>query len=308
MGNPNGQILFSPWDNDGQLSLPNTPNGLPNLGSPPNNPVLGRFFRPFTLVNDSNLNLDKLRVAKMFGPHSNDTGPNPDLSGIVNNGSLSVNPGYGIANSARLNSDQVNNLLSPPLFALPFGQQAPGGGAGDTGFLGNIGLVTSYDHDSYAQSRISEVNLYPMLNPAVDANAAQQARDLYSLGLISQDLYAKGAALPWATGIQGRPTLHKPRPGDSNGTIATVPDQPYDYQAAAQNNNPNNQGFYQQEVSAGLFKPSRSGYRDPDGNACWHVHRQNPALRGRPAHSVAGMAEHIGPEQQQPDPYAVSGQ
>jgi hypothetical protein len=147
---------------------------------------------------------------------------------------------------------------------VPFGQQAPGGGA-DTGFLGNIGMVTSYDHDSYATAQINEVNLYPMLNPAVDANAVQQAQDLYSLGLIEQDLYAKGAALPWVLGIQGRPTLHKPRPGDSNGTIATVPDQPYEYQLAAQNNNPTNSGFYQQEVQAGLFQRPAAAIAIPMG-------------------------------------------
>jgi len=151
----------------------------------------------------------------------------------------------------RLGSDQVNNLLSPPLFATPFGQTAASGSS--TGFLGNIGVVSSFDHDSYAQGLLSELNLYPIFNPAVDATAVNTATTLFNAGLLAPDLYAKGGAVPFANGIQGRPTLHKPRVGDGSGTIATVPDQPHDFLSGLANNNPGSQNLYQNLQAAGLF-------------------------------------------------------
>ena len=256
--NAGGTTLYSPWDSDGQFNLSPLAATVPPLG---------RYFLPFTLINDGNVNMVRPRVTKLFGPHGGDPGKTPNLSDVINNASLSINPGFGIANSLRLNSDQVSSLLSPPLFAAPFGQQAPNGA--NPGFLGNIGIVSSFDHDSYAQGLISEVNLYPLANPAVDGGtnlsnptALQNLTDLYNAGLYAPDLYAKGAnvaATKWGVGVQGRPSIHKPRPGDSNGVIATIPDQPHDYQFAVQNNNSGTPNYYASQQNLGLFsRPAMS--------------------------------------------------
>ncbi len=244
----NGQVNYSPWDTDGQLSA-GTATGLPTLGSGTTIPQFGRFFRPFTLVSDSNYNLTNLRMSKLIGAHSPDTGANPNMGLVITNNSLSVNPPSDIARSTRLNSDTVNGLLSPPLLAVSFGQGAPG--------VGNIGIVTSFDHSSYAGSVLSETNLYPLINPAVtgDVNTngspVQQAQDLYTLGLIRAQ---------WNQSTQPYPTLHKPRTGDGTGTVATIPDQPHDYQTSTLNNNQTQNGqpsYYQQLTNVGLFgRPS----------------------------------------------------
>lgn len=245
----NPTILYSPWDNDAQFSAANV-NGLINDGSA-NGLTIGRFFRPFTWVNESNVNFVHPRVAKLVGPHSVDASATPNLGDVINQSSLGINPGYGIANSVRLASDQINNLLTPPLFATPFGQSAPGGGS--VGFLGNIGVVSSFDHDSYAQGILSELNLYPLYNPAIDAAVVQTASELFNAGYLATDLYAKGGNVPFGVNLQGRPTIHKARVGDGSGTIATIPDQPHDFQNALQSNNSTQQGIYANLQTAGLF-------------------------------------------------------
>lgn len=250
MNNQFGQVNYSPWDTDGQLSA-GTAIGLPTLNSGTTIPQFGRFFRPFTLVSDSNYNLTNLRMSKLIGAHYTDPGANPNLAGngqypgVIKNESLSVNPPSDIARSTKLNSDTVNGLLSPPLLAVSFGQGAPG--------VGNIGVVTSFDHSSYANSVLSETNLYPLINPAVtgDVNTngspVQQALDLYNMGLTRAQ---------WNQSTQPYPTLHKPRTGDGVGTVATIPDQPHDYQTSTLNNNQTQNGqpsYYQQLTNAGLF-------------------------------------------------------
>ncbi len=113
--------------------------------------------------------------------------------------------------------------------------------------------MSSFDHDSFAQSILGENNLYPIANPAVDGVAAAKSVDLNTY---------YGSALfgpKWAIGTQGRPSLHKPRVNDSSGSVATIPDKPYDfdYQANAQNQpaNPNGPTYLQQQLALGKFGP-----------------------------------------------------
>ena len=137
------------------------------------------------------------------------------------------------------------------------------GGGTAPNYLGNIGIVTSFDHDSYAQAILGENNLYPIANPAVDAQTAAQSQDLFTL-------YGPALFGPaWAQNTQSRPTLHKPRPNDSTGTIASIPDKPidYDYQANTLNQpaNPNGPSYIQQQQLIGLFGRPSVGMAIPIG-------------------------------------------
>ncbi len=180
----------------GTYSLPFEPTGVgaytnsisPWDGTATNQ--IGKYFQPFTLQSDSNVNLVDLRIAKLFG-----------LPGAAINGdSLATSPyqtgANGVAVSARMQSDEVDQTLSPWLLATPFG--LAGSNASGPG-LGNIGLVSSFDHASLSDSQTSAVSLYPI----------------------------PGAA--WPGGQAPYPSLHKPLPGDPSGTIATVPDVPHNY-------------------------------------------------------------------------------
>ena len=242
---------LSPWDINEQFAAL-----APGVGFPSQ----GQFFRPFTLVSDSNVNLINLRVAKLLGvPNTTDNSAAPNMSGLINNGSLSQNPIPGVARAARLYSDQVNNLLSPPMIAAPFGMNI--GGGSFPNFLGNIGVVSSFDHDSYSQSILGENNLYPIANPAVDARAVAQAAELYTL-------YGPALFGPqWNINQQGRPSLHKPRVNDSSGSIATVPDKPhdFDFQANALNAPVGNQNYLQQQLGLGKFAPPAMAIAVPVG-------------------------------------------
>ncbi|HZP80477.1 MAG TPA: hypothetical protein VFB21_02450 [Chthonomonadaceae bacterium] len=155
----------------------------------------GDFFRPFTLISESNVNLVNLRIAKAKGiPGSQ-----------VNISSLTDNPPANVAASARLASDQAADNL--PLFALPFAQN---------GYPGNIGIVTSFDHANQTNS-----------------NPSQVERDLWGSGLANPAVTAEGinaAGLTsdgWTAGFQPRPVAIKPRPGDTQGPTVTVPAKPY---------------------------------------------------------------------------------
>ena len=244
--------IASPWDINDQFA---------NLALSAGFPAQGRFFRPFTLISDCNLNLVNLRVAKLSGIPSADTNATPNMSGVINNSSLSQNPPPGVARAARLQGDQVNNLLSPPMIAAPFGLLPSSGAAPN--YLGNIGVVSSFDHDNYAQTILGENNLYPIANPAVDAQAAANSADLsayYGTALFGPQ---------WAVGTQGRPSLHKPRPNDSSGSVATIPDKPndFDYQANTLNPpaNPTDPTYLQQQLALGRFGPPAMAIAVPLG-------------------------------------------
>jgi hypothetical protein len=166
---------LSPWDDESQF---------------------GKYFRPITLVNESNVNLYDVRVGKLMG--------DAPLT------AASLTP-------LALTSDQTSAQLLAVPYLGPANRRAAG-----------IGIVSSFDHISRASQALGttfpERPLWPIPNPYVDAQGIQDAA---SSGLQTNNAAAVGL-LAWANGVQPQPTVHKPRVGDSNGTIATVPDTPYD--------------------------------------------------------------------------------
>ncbi len=194
-------------------------NGQTAVNSPWDDPTqLGQYFRPFTLLNTGNVNLVDLRINKLYGV----------LGATINFDSLTTNPDAGTAVALRLQSDEVSDALQPQLIGVPFGlpnSNAPG--PIKTSSLGNIGFVSSLDHFSGAAKKTSESTLYPIANPALDANALAQAKTLYNLGLMLDPSWTDSKGNP----AQMRPTLHKPRPGDGSGTTLTIPDVPHDLNA-----------------------------------------------------------------------------
>lgn len=218
---------------------------------------LGSFFQPFTLVNNSNVNLVDVRIAKLLGkPHAfanivDVLSANPD----PNNPPDPFNPTDlnqgGTASAARFSSDIINDLLVAPLPLMPYsGPSVINSGSKS---VGNIGLVSSFDHlqlfaasrttaGAQTQTRIGERSVYPIYNPSLASNASaietlaeKLIAGTSSGGItVGQGLLLAGpTAGKWftdgATAMQPYPTVHKPRAGDANGTTASVPDVPHDY-------------------------------------------------------------------------------
>ncbi len=158
---------------------------------------IGQFFQPFTLTSESNINLTNLRVTKLIGP--------------ANANDWSLTPNYGSANPPALplafTSSEVDSSISPWLLAVPFG--IPGSNSIGPG-IGNQGLVSSFDHAAASHAFTSAVSLYPINNTNI----------------------LSGNPLGITADAQPSPWLHKPLPGDSVGTTATIPDVPH--------GNPNN--------------------------------------------------------------------
>ena len=182
-----GDMTPSPWDDDTLATS------------------FGVFFRPFTLFNESNVNLRDVRIAKLNGVPG----------AAIGAASLAQNPPAGVAASTRLASDQIDNLSSQYLFGLPFVDT--GGGTS----VGNIGLVSSFDHassNSNPGSRAYSENytLWPRPNPFVTGAGVTNA------GLPTTGILA------WGNQQQPQPTVRKPRVGDTEGTVARIPDHPYD--------------------------------------------------------------------------------
>ncbi|HSV74029.1 MAG TPA: hypothetical protein VLH79_09745 [Chthonomonadales bacterium] len=144
-----------------------------------------RFFAPFTVKSDSNVNLVNVRVAKIIGNARTDPRDRRFW--------------------AALTSDQVETRTDVGrIWGVPF---FPISGA-----AGNIGMVTSLDHPNSAmnfeidyQARYGAANFWPVPNPYVPAGSP---------------LAAQG----WTEGTQPRPTLRKPRTGDSGPTVLSIPD------------------------------------------------------------------------------------
>jgi hypothetical protein len=189
---------------------PSMPNA-PSVWDPATNAA--SFFQPFTLVSESNINLVDVRVAKLSGPST--TNPKIGLP------SLADFPPAGWDQSVRLTSDQVNNLSSQSLFGIPFLSPAQASAEG------NIGFVSSFDHLSSLSSGS---------NPLLKENPlwGNIANSYVTAGGISAasagGLKASGANVlnGWSVGLQPVPTVHKPRPGDTAGTQATIPDRSHD--------------------------------------------------------------------------------
>ena len=150
-----------------------------------------RFFAPFTVKSDSNINLVNVRVAKVIGNAQTDP----------------RDPRFWAA----LTSDQVETRTQVGrIWGVPFFPSIAGA-------AGNIGMVTSLDHPNSAlnyeidyQARYGAANPYfwPVPNPYVPGGSP---------------LAAQG----WTDGTQPRPTLHKPRTGDSSATVLSIPDVPH---------------------------------------------------------------------------------
>lgn len=203
---PHGTGYSDPIDTLGNFRAPFAPTTsrpwlAKNQPSPWDN-----FFLPFTLYNDSNINLFDVRVEKLRGA----------ANSTVSLASLSNFPPPGTAYSTRMVSPQVNNLTGFPLLATPYNFGAGG--------VGNIGIASSLDHGkvNYPNTGTLEVSLWPVPSPYVTA------ADIQRLGLdrIATNTLAETFVL-WGAGLQGNPTLHKARVGDGQPTFMTVPDVPY---------------------------------------------------------------------------------
>ncbi len=187
------------------------------------------YFRPFTLYNESNVNLIDVRMEKLTSLNGNTTIDVPSLS----NGYVA-----GYAHAIQIRGNGINDYNVNPLFALGFG--------GANGGVGNIGIVSSVDHDSDNNKGTTrsyrEVTAgYPLNNSYVlganvtDWNSVTTTMTDPTLLPNSQLIplsvnnasAASGAIYNWLDGKQPQPTIHKARPGDGVGTIMTVPDAPY---------------------------------------------------------------------------------
>ncbi|HZT43007.1 MAG TPA: hypothetical protein VFA07_12640 [Chthonomonadaceae bacterium] len=211
---------ISPWDDDTATTS------------------LGVFFRPFTLVSDSNVNLFDLRVAKLLGVDG----------ATVGAGSLTNNPPANTAVASRLASDQVDYLTIPGLFGTPYG--GPGYGPGE----GSIGIVSSFDHVSSTATGTTQplfFNEHSVWQNSANPNGLANP---YVIGTGAWDTLPQPATnnLAWADGFQPQPTLHKPLVGDAQGTTATIPDQPHDANT-------------QLDTVSGLFRAPEIGVAVPIG-------------------------------------------
>ncbi|MCS6777980.1 MAG: hypothetical protein RMJ43_06575 [Chloroherpetonaceae bacterium] len=189
----------------GRYRLPFAPTGTgPYQGS--NISPWDGFFLPFTLYNESNINLFDVRVAKLTGPPG----------AAINAQTLAIAPTPGVAFSERLVSDQVNPLTSPPIFAAGFNFNLGG--------VGNIGVISSFDHASRNSALLNELPLWPVANPYVTAS------DVNRLGYGQVSTTVIQPNQPWSVwqnGFQPHPVVIKPRVGDTQGPFATVPAAPY---------------------------------------------------------------------------------
>ncbi len=190
------------------------------------------YFRPFTLYNESNVNLVDVRIAKLTSIDGN------QKIGIP---SLSSERVKNFAQAIQIQSSGINDYGLNPLFGIGFN------GAG--GGVGNIGVVTSLDHASdnnniySAPAYREDASWFPLLNPFVDQNNVNDWNAIIS-SLANPAIFPNSQLMPlpvnnaakaassgniytWLDGKQPQPTIHKPRPGDGVGTIMTLPDAPY---------------------------------------------------------------------------------
>jgi len=158
------------------------------------------FFLPLTIINESNVNLYRPRIANLLGTEGSTVSPI----------SLTNNPGAGFAKASRLSSDTVEPLSNQSIFGIGF----PGNG------VGNIGIVSSLDHSSKVDNLIRKLSLWPL------PNAFVTAAGIANTGLPTSNNLANGV-LGWSNGAQPHPTVRKPRVGDSAGQFMTIPDAPY---------------------------------------------------------------------------------
>ena len=223
--------------NGGQLRAPFAPSGTNPWANAPGaaQTVWDTYFRPFTVYNESNVNLIDVRVAKMLGYNN----------AAVGAGSLSSTNGYAAA--LRFESSNVSGLATAPLFGMGFADDAYG--------VGNIGVVSTLDHSSqnsnYTTQNYREMSMFPLPNNYVTKNATSGNNGFNVNGVdawdnsLNQAGISLGPLLPitgpdrthgqylWLDNSQPQPTIHKARPGDGSGTVMTLPDVPYGATAPA---------------------------------------------------------------------------
>ena len=225
----------------GRSRAPFAPSGTnpwanaPTTGATDPTTVWNSYFRPFTVYNESNVNLIDVRVAKMLGPNN----------AAVGAGSLSGTNGYAAA--LRFESTYVNGLATAPLFGMGFADDAYG--------VGNIGVVSTLDHPSlnsnYTKQNYREMPMFPLKNNYVTKSATSGNNGFNVNGVdawdnsLNQAGNSLGPLLPitgpdrmngfylWLNGQQPQPTIHKARPSDGSGTVMTLPDVPYGETAPA---------------------------------------------------------------------------
>jgi len=216
-----GTPMVSPWDDPravgGTLPFYGSTGNLTYFLPPPVS--LGEFFIPFTLVNEGNVNLLDVRVAKLTGVPGAGTG----LPSLSNNSPLANN---NFTVSSRLTSDQVDTdtIANLPLFALPFSISGSQG-------VGSIGIVSSFDHPTSINNGLFDQPLWPF---AVGSGAFGTYAYLSAIQSVvsANGILQTPPGLSWSSTSIPAPTVHKPRVGDVNGTTATIPDHPHDLSAS----------------------------------------------------------------------------
>ncbi len=181
LGNEAHGLGFAP-------GIPFAPSGIGPYPVADNNNY-DRFFAPFTVRNQGNVNLINLRVAKVVGAEAN-----------------IANPASWLA----LQSDQVDAVVAllggGLVWMRPFNVVGPVA-------AGNRGVVTTLDHSrrsgaydletDYSAAPYGSTNLWPFNS--------------------SNPYVTSGNVLGWPAGTEARPTLNKPRPGDVSATTMSVP-------------------------------------------------------------------------------------
>ncbi len=188
----------------GQYTTAITPNGQSLWDSP-----LGfQFFKPFTVRNQGNVNLVNVRAAKVQGDYSYQV--------FQNSGGLPI-PDNQHAFWSSLLSDQVEPFYTfnnPSLAAVPY-QPFPNG-------PGNLGVVTSLDHWA------GPLGIWPNQGVKFDNNLWPSKFNGYPIpNLASGDYVLNGNVLGWTASSRRRPTVGKPRPGDTASRTMSIPDTYY---------------------------------------------------------------------------------
>jgi hypothetical protein len=196
----------------------------PYLNSPsPFDPVQGNgLFAPFTIKNTGNVNLVNLRVAKLAGDSPDawaypgswarlgSDQVSPYLPVYDATGALVTGVAAGHPFDAPL-AWQLNSPLLGRALPVPFAPNLPPGA--------NYGIVSSLDHANQAGLPIDALSVWPY-----DLHAVPGFGPLRPDVEPGNPYVRAGNPLGWPAGVNPRPTLHKPRPGDSGPTVLSIPD------------------------------------------------------------------------------------
>ncbi len=205
--------------------MPFSPNGVGlYLGStsPFDDPYGLRMFAPFTIKNTGNVNLVNLRVAKLAGD-SPDAWAYPGSWARLQSDQVSpflpVYDGQGRLVTGTAPGHpfdmplawQLNSPLLGKSLPMPFNVDLTPGS--------NYGIISSLDHDNSAGLPIEPFLFWPFDLRMVPGFSKLRP------DLVPGNPYVRpGNPLGWGVGLNVRPTLHKPLPGDSGPTVLSIPD------------------------------------------------------------------------------------